>query len=161
MKKILSAAASMLALGLVGCVADSQSTGNASTADEALGVAVISAYGESCGGFVGHPAQCAPGLACSHIDANGNFINPDLPGVCLEGYSSRCGGFIRGAKVCAGGLLCSHVDANGNFINPDLPGVCLEGVDGPCHGFLADPKECAGGLRCVQSNPDVAGTCHY
>jgi hypothetical protein len=160
MKRTLFAGASVFAFGLIGCVAEPQSTDGTTTAGETFGVAVISGYGESCGGFVGHPAQCAPGLACSHIDANGNFINPDLPGVCLEGYDSRCGGFRRDAKVCAGGLECSHIDANGNFINPDVPGVCLEGLDGPCRGFLADPKECAGGLHCVQTNPDVAGTCH-
>jgi hypothetical protein len=117
-------------------------------------------YDSRCGGFTANPKACAGGLVCSHIDADGTFINPDLPGVCLEGYSSRCGGFMRDPKVCAGGLRCSHIDANGNFINPDVPGVCLEGLNGRCRGFLADPKECAGGLHCVQSNPDVAGTCH-
>jgi hypothetical protein len=160
MKKILLAAASVFAFGLAGCVADAQSTDHASTADEALRFTVLSAYGEPCGGFSPNARTCAAGLACSHIDANGNFINPDIPGVCLEGYASRCGGFVPDPKVCAGGLECSHIDAYGNVINVDVEGYCLEGPGGPCHGLLANPKECAGGLRCVQSNPDVEGTCH-
>jgi hypothetical protein len=79
----------------------------------------LAQYGERCGGFVNNPIACDRGLACSHIDANGNFINPDLPGVCLQGAGQPCGGFIATPRVCAAPLHCQLQ------VNADLGGTCV------------------------------------
>jgi hypothetical protein len=76
-------------------------------------------YGESCGGFVANAAQCADGLACSHVAADGSSILPDLPGVCLEDIGSPCEGFVATQHVCANGATC-QLDPG----TPDAPGVC-------------------------------------
>jgi hypothetical protein len=75
-------------------------------------------YDDSCGGFVAHPVECDTGLDCSHVDANGHRINPDLPGVCLEGPGQHCGGFVANPHACASPLKC-HLNRN-----PDTGGNC-------------------------------------
>ena len=79
----------------------------------------LAQYGEACGGFVAHPTQCDAGLACSHVDADGTFINPDLPGVCLAGEGAACGGNMVGAHACASPLHCASS-------NPDVGGTCAQ-----------------------------------
>jgi len=79
----------------------------------------VAEYGEPCGGFVLHPAECGDGLACSHVGADGRLINPDLPGVCLAGEGSSCGGTVAGARACASPLRCQSP-------HPDTGGICVE-----------------------------------
>lgn len=79
----------------------------------------VAHYNESCGGFTAHPIQCATGLTCTHVAANGSLINPDLPGVCLADVGSTCGGNMLGAHACASPYRCVTS-------NPDVAGVCAE-----------------------------------
>jgi hypothetical protein len=83
------------------------------------GTCAFAQYGESCGGFVVNPVACDHGLVCSHVDAQGNLINPDLPGVCLEGRGQHCGGFIVPSRVCAPPLHCRLQSI------PDVGGTCV------------------------------------
>jgi hypothetical protein len=78
-------------------------------------------YNESCGGFTANPIECGNGLECSHIAADGTWINPDWPGVCLEGAGSQCGGNMTTAKACAGDLTC--VSDSGLPVG-DVGGTC-------------------------------------
>src|SRR5439155_17744847 len=76
-------------------------------------------YGQSCGGNTATALVCGAGLACSHIDASGNFINPDFPGVCLASAGQPCGGNTATAHACAGGLTCK-----GGTLVGDVGGTC-------------------------------------
>jgi hypothetical protein len=76
-------------------------------------------YREPCSGFIDHPMACDTGLACSHVDADGSFIHPDLPGVCLLSVGQHCGGFASVPTVCAAPLHCD-LDRNG-----DVGGICM------------------------------------
>ena len=147
---------------MAGCAAQVDAPRETGTSQEEL--SKTSHEGGACGGFTQHPKQCAAGLVCSHVNADGTLINPDLPGVChahpYAGYGGACGGFTMNSAVCATGLACSRVDENGNLINPDLPGVCLEGEGSHCGGFIADAKKCAAPLHCQLTPPgDTGGTC--
>ena len=79
----------------------------------------LAQYRESCGGFINNPIVCDTGLACSHVDADGSFIHPDLPGVCLLSVGQHCGGFVSVPTACAAPLHC-QADVNG-----DLGGICV------------------------------------
>jgi hypothetical protein len=85
------------------------------------GTCAYASYGESCGGFSTRAVECGAGLACSHVDANGNRINPDFPGVCLEGKGQACGGNTTHAKVCADGLTCT---SQSSLPVGDVGGLC-------------------------------------
>jgi hypothetical protein len=128
-------------------------------------------YNESCGGFIANPVQCdsKAGLQCSHVDAKGNRINPDVAGVCLEARDQACGGNMTTAKACAEGLTCQ-----GGTLVGDVGGKCepppvtpvVSGYDGPCGGFIANAPVCGDGLQCSHVdangnviNPDLAGVC--
>ncbi len=100
------------------CEAGLQCVLNVSSPDTG-GTCDYATYGEACGGFIASAVECGAGLACSHVDASGNRINPDLPGVCLEGAGQPCGGNMTTAKACAAGLTCE-----GGKLVGDIGGTC-------------------------------------
>jgi hypothetical protein len=83
------------------------------------GTCGYASYGQSCGGNTAAAVVCGVGLACSHIAADGTFINPDFPGVCLEAAGQPCGGNTTDPHACAGGLTCV-----GGATFGDVGGTC-------------------------------------
>jgi hypothetical protein len=85
--------------------------------------------GESCGGFVRDPKQCAPGLECVYSGV------PDLPGKCEEPNHNPC------------------VDAGGSCVAL-VPGACDNGVIGDARQY-----SCGGGLgvECCLPQPAPTG----
>ena len=89
----------------------------------------VAGEGESCGGFVAHPRQCAAGLNCifSHV--------PDVPGTCVDPLKTAC--------AAAGGSCVALA-----------PGTCDNGAIGD-----ATQYSCGGGLgvECCLPKPAPTG----
>jgi hypothetical protein len=158
MRSIVLSSLFCLAFASVGCAANTGAEGDGVSAES---VVKEVGYGYACGGFMANAPVCLPGLTCSHVDAHGNPINPDLPGVCLEAVGMTCGGNMTTAHACAGGLRCVSS-------NPDVAGKCetVSQYNGPCGGFVANPAVCDVGLQCSHVSatgvvifPDLPGVC--
>jgi hypothetical protein len=90
-------------LVLVGC---SAKTDHSDSSDDDVTSASTAKEGQSCGGTVAHPKQCASGLACvmptpHAIGGTGTCQKDDT---AQEGES--CEGTVANPKHCAAGLTC-------------------------------------------------------
>src|SRR5262249_2936813 len=91
--------------------------------------------GDSCGGFVRNPVQCAPGLVCQYGGV------PDVPGTCVQDSPS--------------GNACTD---NGGSCVALAPGTCPNGTTGgySCGGGLGvtccmpHAANCRAIVECVQ-----------
>jgi hypothetical protein len=166
-RNVLAFCVTGLAL-FVGCTShgdDTNSGDPASTGGQDLSSSSTAKEGDSCGGTVAHPKQCASGLTC---------VMPDQPhaiggtGTCqkdeLAKEGESCEGAVAHPKQCASGLTC---------VLPDGPnavggtGTCqaLAKEGESCGGTVAKPKQCEPQLTCVMPDQPHAiggtGTCQH
>ena len=91
-------------LPLAACSADDG--GPASGAESDLKATALSKEGESCGGGMAHPKECASGLTCvlptaGAIGGSGTCRKDDV-----SQQGEPCGGGMAHPKQCASGLTC-------------------------------------------------------
>ncbi len=157
MNKIFFAAASVVAMGLFGCAADTTSSDAESTSSALKSQAPVVGEFAHCGGNIKNAPVCATGLKC---DLN---LIADTGGICVKnGWGNHCGGNIKNAPTCDPGLECVL-----NPSRPDVGGTCDYAQYGQsCGGFIASAVECGAGLQCshvtadgTRINPDLPGVC--
>jgi hypothetical protein len=167
MNKLFFAAASVLALCLGGCAAETSSPDSESSVD-ALRTSSAAVVGElaRCGGNSRYAPVCDTGLKCQIGVPGVPFSTGDTGGVCVKmAWGDHCGGNIATAATCPTNLECVLDVTRPN--SGDTGGSCGYASYGEaCLGFNAQRVECNPGLQCshvdangVRINPDRPGVC--
>jgi hypothetical protein len=144
---------------LVACSDGSSNTDQSSGQD--LKSSSTATEGQSCGGTVEHPKQCASGLTCVPNSTPGL---QGAPGTCEKDHSTAeegedCGGTVANPIECASGLTCVPNSTPGL---QGAPGKCVKDGDlakegDSCGGTVAHPKQCEPGLICVMPSKLLIG----